>query len=66
LLAAAYIFRILKYAFANPETASELRMPLPLPRAMELLPLLLALLSLAVGLAGIPHAAILAIGSPFT
>lgn len=76
LLAAGYIFRVLKQAFANPATASiQANTSLvqfegtlektTLPRSMELIPLFLALLALGLGFSGYPLLTLLAIGSPY-
>ncbi len=62
LLAAAYLFRPLERMIRpRPAGLPALR---PVPRAMELWPLGLALLSLLVGLASFPLDALLAVGSP--
>ena len=63
LLAAAYIFRIVKYAFlATPADAPPLH---PVPRRLEYTALALALLAILLGLASVFPIAIAAIGAPF-
>ncbi len=63
LLAAAYIFRIIKYAFrAAPAGAPT---PRPVPRRLEFTALALALLALLLGLASVFPIAMAAIGAPF-
>lgn len=64
LLAALYIFKALGYAFvpAAPDSPPPARSLAPL---LQVIPLLLALLSLALGFTGTPILALLRIGSPF-
>lgn len=59
LMTAVYVFRVLRSAFVPPVPARVLH---PVPRGMELSALALALLGLAVGLAGAAPAALLAVG----
>ncbi len=67
LLAAVYTFRVVKYAFAIGVTPSPaLADHAALPRAMEVVPLLLAFCGLILGFAGTPLLALLDIGSPFS
>jgi formate hydrogenlyase subunit 3/multisubunit Na+/H+ antiporter MnhD subunit len=56
LLAAGYVFRVLRLAFVPPAAEAE---PNPVPRSLEIAALALALGSLALGLAGGPVAAFL-------
>lgn len=65
LLAAIFIFRVLTYALEahNSETVTTPVEMLPL--SMELAPLILALLALALGVITLPPFAFLAVGSPF-
>ncbi len=70
LLAAAYIFRVLWYAFAAPTAKANGVAPshqaeTHLPLAMELAPLGLALLALALAFVPMPLLALLDIGAPF-
>lgn len=65
LLAAGYIFRVLRQAFALPPTGADGGSVTTLPISMQLMPLLLALVALGLGLAGTPIMALLDIGSPF-
>jgi formate hydrogenlyase subunit 3/multisubunit Na+/H+ antiporter MnhD subunit len=63
LLAAAYIFRMIRYAFlSTPDGAPPLH---PVPRRLEFTALALGLLALALGLASVFPIAVAAIGAPF-
>ena len=65
LLAAGYIFRALRYAFAQTAAAPpEPSAGLPLTLTMQFSPFLLALLALALGLTGAPMLALLDSPSP--
>jgi formate hydrogenlyase subunit 3/multisubunit Na+/H+ antiporter MnhD subunit len=68
LLAALYTFQVLGYAFvpaAAPATLQPLKVN-TLPCSLQIVPLLLALISLLLGFAGIPLLALLRIGSPLS
>lgn len=66
LLAAAYVFRVLKLAFTTSETSTESILPMRMtPAWMSITPLLLALLALLLGLTSAPVLSVLNIGSPF-
>ena len=66
LLAAGYIFRVLSYAFVQPaDQPAGTGGAKALPRVLELAPLALALMAVAMGLMGTPLLELLAIGSPF-
>lgn len=62
LLAAGYLFRILRQAFVAPPAGLLLQ---PVPRSMEAAALILALAALLLGIASAPPLALLEIGSPF-
>lgn len=63
LLAAGYVFRMVKFAFlATPADAPPLH---PVPRRLEYTALALALLALGLGLASVYPLAVAAIGAPF-
>jgi formate hydrogenlyase subunit 3/multisubunit Na+/H+ antiporter MnhD subunit len=63
LLAAGYVFRMLKFAFlATPADAPPLH---PVPRRLEYTALALALVAFALGLASVFPIAVAAIGAPF-
>ena len=64
LLAAGYIFRVLKYDFSQGKTSPMARTEANLSYSMELTPLVLALLSIALGFAGVPVLILLDIGPP--
>jgi multicomponent Na+:H+ antiporter subunit D len=59
LMTAVYVFRVLRSAFVPPLPSRALH---PVSRAMEVTALLLALLGIAIGLAGAAPAALLAVG----
>lgn len=63
LLAAAYLFRALGHAFGDADHGTAPAFA-PVPRRMELVPLLLALLSVLLGLASMPPFLLLGIGRP--
>ncbi|MEE4376749.1 MAG: proton-conducting transporter membrane subunit [Candidatus Competibacteraceae bacterium] len=65
LLAATYVFRVLGYALLAP---AEQQLPKVVKPALtlELIPLLLALISVAIGFVGMPYLTLLDIGSPFS
>jgi multicomponent Na+:H+ antiporter subunit D len=66
LLSAGYMFRVLRYAFVNPNLNSlKLESLKTLPRTMELLPLILAIMSIVLGFISYQPLAIVGIGSPF-
>ncbi|OUD14392.1 complex I subunit 5 family protein [Thioflexithrix psekupsensis] len=66
LLSASYMFRVLRYAFINPNLNSpKLDALTPLPRTMELLPLILAAISIILGFISYQPLAVLEMGSPF-
>lgn len=66
LLAAAYVFRVLKLAFKASEAPVEPALPIRVvPIWMSITPLLLALLALLLGLTSAPVLNLLDIGSPF-
>ena len=63
LLGAAYVFRMVKYAFLQPPPgAPDLH---PVPRRLEYTALALALLAFSLGLASVFPIAVAAIGAPF-
>lgn len=62
LLAAGYIFLVLRQAFAPLPAETQSR---PVPRAMEVTALILALLAFMLGLIAIPPLALLQVGAPF-
>lgn len=62
LLAAGYVFRVLRQAFLQAETDGGERKDLP--RSMAFIPLILALIALGLGFAAAPILAILAVGPP--
>jgi formate hydrogenlyase subunit 3/multisubunit Na+/H+ antiporter MnhD subunit len=66
LLAAGYMFRVLGYALLNPDPAGAAEAHgTPLTPLQELVPLVLGLLAVGLGFAGLPLLAILDLGSPF-
>lgn len=63
LLAAAYVFRMIKFLFYQPPAGAPL--PHPPPRRLEFPSLVLALLALALGLFSLYPLSVAAIGAPF-
>jgi multicomponent Na+:H+ antiporter subunit D len=62
LMTAAYVALILRYAFQSAETSADRR---PVPRSMEVIALLLAVLSVLIGFRLEEPLELLSIGSPF-
>ena len=62
LLAAGYIFRVLRPAFLPPDSQEALH---PVPRSLEICALLMAVLSIAIGLRAEDLLNVLHIGAPF-
>lgn len=65
LLAAAYVFRVLKLAFPQVSNTAAAAPEKPLSHLLQTVPLVLALLSLVLGLASAPILVLLDTGSPF-